>query len=129
MSDSHANAHLVAKKGFFTGLHRGISIAAKGMIAAFVIFTAVNVEFAGNLYGTIRSWIETGLALYYITLFSACLYLMFSKWGGIRLGDDDSRPKFTNFSWFAMLFSAGIGILFFGIAEPVICFDNSSGFG
>jgi choline/glycine/proline betaine transport protein len=36
-----------------------------------------------------------------------------------------------NFSWFAMLFSAGvgIGILFFGVAEPVFYFDNSGGFG
>jgi len=135
MSDSHANAHLVAKKGVFTGLHPGMSIAAKGMIAAFVIFTVMNVEFAGNLYGAIRSWIETGLAFYYVTLFSVglflCLYLMLSKWGGIRLGDDDSRPEFSNFSWFAMLFSAGIGIgiLFFGVAEPIFYFDNSGGFG
>ena len=60
-----------------------------------------------------------------------CIYLMFSKWGDIRLGDDDSRPEFSNFSWFAMLFSAGvgIGILFFGVAEPIFYFDNSGAFG
>ena len=52
---------------------------------------------------------------------------MFSRYGSIRLGDDDSRPEFRNFSWFAMLFSAGvgIGILFFGIAEPMFYFDNT----
>ncbi|UWP93455.1 BCCT family transporter [Aliiroseovarius crassostreae] len=135
MSDSNPNHHLVAKSGFFTGLHRGMSIAAKGMIAAFVIFTVMNVEFAGGLYKSIRSWIENGLSFYYITLFSVglfvCFWLMFSKHGKIRLGDDDSRPEFSNFSWFAMLFSAGIGIgiLFFGVAEPIFYFDNSEVWG
>ncbi|UWQ12318.1 BCCT family transporter [Aliiroseovarius crassostreae] len=135
MSDSNPNHHLVAKSGFFTGLHPGMSIAAKGMIAAFVIFTVMNVEFAGGLYKSIRSWIENGLSFYYITLFSVglfvCFWLMFSKHGKIRLGDDDSRPEFSNFSWFAMLFSAGIGIgiLFFGVAEPIFYFDNSEVWG
>ena len=43
----------------------------------------------------------------------------------------NSRPEFSNFSWFAMLFSAGvgIGILFFGVAEPIFYFDNSAAFG
>lgn len=136
MSDDNNNTNpLVAQSGFFTGLHPGMSIAAKGMIAAFVIFTVMNVEFAGSIYKSIRSWIENGLSFYYITLFTialfVCFFLMFSKHGKVRLGDDDSRPEFSNFSWFAMLFSAGIGIgiLFFGVAEPVFYFDNSGAFG
>jgi choline/glycine/proline betaine transport protein len=126
---------LVAKGGLFSGLHPGMGIAAKGMVAAFVIFTVLNVELAGNVYGAIRGWIENGLAWYYISavtgMLAICLFLMFSKWGSIRLGDDDSRPEFSNFSWFAMLFSAGvgIGILFFGVAEPIFYFDNSGAFG
>ncbi len=135
MSEDSSNSHLVAKSGFFTGLHPGMSIAAKGMIAAFVIFTVMNVEFAGGLYKSIRSWIENGLSFYYITLFSiglfVCFWLMFSRFGKIRLGDDDSRPEFSNFSWFSMLFSAGIGIgiLFFGVAEPIFYFDTSAVWG
>ena len=63
-------------------------------------------------------------------MFFICVYLMCSRWGNIRLGDDDSWPEFSNFSWFAMLFSAGvgIGILFFGVAEPIFYFDNSGAF-
>ena len=135
MSSSNPGASLVAKSGFFTGLHPGMGIAAKGMVVAFVLFTILNVEFAGKVYGTIRGWVESGLSWYYITavtiLFAICVFLMFSKWGNLRLGDDDSRPEFSNFSWFAMLFSAGvgIGILFFGVAEPVFYFDNSGAFG
>ncbi|MES0883843.1 BCCT family transporter [Roseibium sp. SCP14] len=135
MSENHPNGHLVAKSGFFTGLHPGMGLAAKAMIAAFVIFTVLNVDFAGKVYGALRSWIESGLSWYYISVLAAimffCFYLMFSKWGSLRLGDDDSRPEFSNFSWFAMLFSAGIGIgiLFFGVAEPIFYFDNSGAFG
>lgn len=121
--------------GFWDGIHPGMGIASKVMIACFVVFTALNVEFAGSLYASIRSWMETTLNWYYITavtimLFS-CFYLMFSRYGRIRLGADDSRPEFSNFSWFAMLFSAGvgIGILFFGIAEPMFYFDNTAGWG
>ena len=108
-----------------------MGLAAKGMVLAFVVFTALNVEFANGIYSAIRGWIETALNWYYIsvlviTLF-VCFYLMFSRFGQIRLGSDDSRPEFSNFSWFAMLFSAGvgIGILFFGIAEPMFYFDNT----
>ncbi|MGB0683511.1 MAG: BCCT family transporter [Magnetovibrionaceae bacterium] len=132
---STATEKLVAKSGLFTGLHPGMGLAAKAMVAAFVIFTVLNVEFAGSVYGAIRGWIESGLGWYYITamsgMFFVCIYLMCSKWGNVRLGKDDSRPEFSNFSWFAMLFSAGvgIGILFFGVAEPIFYFDNSGAFG
>jgi len=55
-----------------------------------------------------------------------CLYLAFGKFGKIRLGGDDAEPEFSNVSWFAMLFSAGmgIGIMFFSIAEPVSHFSQ-----
>ena len=126
---------LCAKTGFFTGLHSGMGIAAKAMVVVFVVFTALNVEFANDIYSAIRSWIEASLNWYYISavtiMLFVCFYLMFSRFGKIRLGDDDSRPEFSNFSWFAMLFSAGVGIglLFFGIAEPMFYFDNTQPWG
>jgi glycine betaine transporter len=47
--------------------------------------------------------------------------LAFSKYGKIRLGSDDSRPEYSTKSWFAMLFGAGmgIGLVFWGVAEPI----------
>lgn len=49
------------------------------------------------------------------------IYLAFSKHGKIRLGSDDDDPEYSNLTWFAMLFSAGmgIGLVFWGVAEPV----------
>ena len=44
--------------------------------------------------------------------------------GKIKLGLDHSQPTYSNSSWFAMLFTAGmgIGLMFFGVAEPVMHF-------
>ncbi len=48
-------------------------------------------------------------------------YLMFSKVGSIRLGEPDEKPEYSRFSWFAMLFSAGmgIGLVFWSVSEPI----------
>ncbi len=125
----------VADKGIWKGLHPAMGIASKGMVAAFVVFTALNVELANEIYSAIRGWIESALNWYYISalviMLFVCFYLMFSRFGSIKLGDDDSKPEFSNFSWFAMLFSAGVGIglLFFGIAEPIFYFDNTQPWG
>ncbi|WP_187262472.1 BCCT family transporter [Pontibacter beigongshangensis] len=55
-----------------------------------------------------------------------CLFLAFSNFGKIRLGGKEARPEFSTSAWFAMLFSAGmgIGLLFWSIAEPVSHFQT-----
>ncbi|MCF2944434.1 glycine betaine uptake BCCT transporter [Paenibacillus tarimensis] len=59
------------------------------------------------------------LSATFFLLFS--LFLIFSKYGKIRLGANEDKPEFKNATWFAMLFSAGmgIGLLFFGVSEPI----------
>ncbi|UFJ41174.1 BCCT family transporter [Brevibacillus humidisoli] len=59
------------------------------------------------------------LAAFSFLLFS--LFLAFGKYAKIRLGPDDEEPEYTNITWFAMLFSAGmgIGLVFWGVAEPL----------
>ena len=132
--DNNKSQH-VAEAGLWKGLHPAMGIASKGMVAAFVVFTALNVEFANSVYSAVRGWIESALNWYYISalvvMLFVCFYLMLSRFGSIKLGDDDSKPEFSNFSWFAMLFSAGVGIglLFFGIAEPMFYFDNTQPWG
>ena len=133
MQEKHPR--LVAATGIWKGLHPAMGIASKGMVAAFVVFTALNVEFANSIYSAVRGWVESALNWYYISalviMVFVCLYLMCSRHGAIKLGDDDSKPEFSSFSWFAMLFSAGVGIglLFFGIAEPMFYFDNTEPWG
>ncbi|GAM16196.1 glycine betaine transporter OpuD [Mesobacillus selenatarsenatis SF-1] len=64
------------------------------------------------------------LAASFFLLFA--IFLIFSKYGKIKLGADDDKPDFKRKTWFAMLFSAGmgIGLLFFGVSEPISHFAN-----
>lgn len=59
------------------------------------------------------------LSMFIFVLFA--LMLAFSKFGNIKLGADDSKPEHSTTAWFAMLFGAGmgIGLVFWGIAEPI----------
>ena len=130
MNPSPHKRLVVAKSGLWAGLHPGMAIASKGMVLAFVVFTVLNVDGAGVVFAAVRRWIEATLSWYYIlticVMLFASVYLMLSRHGGVRLGDDDARPEFSTFSWLAMLFSAGlgIGILFFSIYEPLFYFDT-----
>ena len=53
------------------------------------------------------------------------IWLALSRYGSIRLGQDDDEPEFSTISWLTMLFAAGmgVGLLFWGSAEPLTHFD------
>lgn len=55
-----------------------------------------------------------------------CIWVMFSKYGDIRLGGEDAKPTMSYWNWFCISLTAGIGtgILFWGIAEPITHFMN-----
>jgi glycine betaine transporter len=85
------------------------------------LFPEQLLEITSQMFGFITNdlgWLYLATVLG-ILIFA--LYLAFSKYGKIRLGSDEDRPEYSNFSWFAMLFSAGmgIGLVFWGVAEPV----------
>jgi len=71
------------------------------------------------------SWIKeycSGIYLWAELFFVIFVFaIAFSPWGKIRLGDDTDKPEYSTISWFAMLFAAGmgIGLVFWGIAEPL----------
>ena len=124
-----------ADAGLWKGLNPAMAVAAKGLVLAFVVATVWDVDTAGAVFGRIRDWIEGTLGWFYFLAVGAsvlaCLFLVCSRFGRVRLGDDASVPEFKTSSWLAMLFSAGIGIglLFFSISEPLFYFDNSQSAG
>jgi glycine betaine transporter len=54
------------------------------------------------------------------------LFMAFSRYGDIKLGGDHEKPRFSYFGWFSMLFAAGmgIGLIFWGVAEPMSHYLN-----
>ncbi len=95
------------------------------LILAFVLFGAVFPQQAGSVFDALQARIVHDFGWFYILAVALflifVLFLMFSRYGDVRLGPDDSEPEYSYLSWFAMLFSAGmgIGLLFFGVAEPI----------
>lgn len=87
---------------------------------------------SNNLLTVIQNWIYANLSWSYILIVSFFLIflfiLAFSKIGNIRLGADNSTPQYSFFSWIAMLFAAGmgIGLMYFGVAEPMSHYVNPS---
>lgn len=57
------------------------------------------------------------------------VYVAFGKYGKIRLGGDDSRPEYSNMTWFGLLFGCGmgVGLVFWGVAEPLCHYLNPLG--
>lgn len=77
-------------------------------------------------YGFIADTFGWFYLLFVLFLILFNFYMAFSKYGRVRLGGDDARPKYPFFTWIAMLFSCGFGvsIVFWGVAEPMTHFQT-----
>lgn len=86
-------------------------------------------QFFDTLTTQVKNWISTSAGWFYILavagflIFIVCIAL--SSFGKLKLGPDHSKPDYGYGSWYAMLFTAGmgIGLMFFGVAEPVMHFS------
>ena len=112
------------------GFNPTVFYGAIGCITALLGFALLNQHRAEELFLSIQRYatINFGwlLILTVNLLLAACAFLATTRLGNIRLGGPSAKPEFTRSAWFAMLFSAGmgIGLLFYGVAEPVMHFDN-----
>ena len=108
----------MSKRNSVLGISLSLSIL-------FVIIGVVFNEWLGEKASSFLDFAVTYFNWMYLlvgTIFvGVCLFLMFSKYGNIRLGKDTDKPAYSTPSWIAMLFSAGmgVGLVFWGVAEPV----------
>ena len=109
----------------------GLFWAAVGFTGIFSVWAVLSPN---TLTTTLWDWVYKYHAnfswftvLMPLIILSLCLYLAFSKFGKIKLGGKDEKPEFSTFSWMAVLFTAGIGVglVNFGVAEPVSHYLNS----
>lgn len=98
------------------------------LIACLVIYSTVFKDNAQGVFGATQAWIIENASWVYILAVALILlfvvFLAVSRYGDIKLGPDHSEPEYNNTTWFSMLFCAGmgIGLMFFGVAEPVMHF-------
>ncbi|AXJ00238.1 choline/glycine/proline betaine transport protein [Cyclonatronum proteinivorum] len=110
---------------FFTAMHKPVFWPSMILIMILIIGTIALGDTAEGWFNAARvSVTDWGSWLFVISVNAfivMSLYFAFSKFGKIRLGGDKAKPDFSTSAWFAMLFSAGmgIGLMFFAVAEPM----------
>ncbi|MGQ5524393.1 BCCT family transporter [Chitinimonas sp. PSY-7] len=97
------------------------------------LFLGWGIIAPGQLASTTHFLLDQTLSrfgwFYLLTMLTFLLFAMFlalSRFGQIHLGGHDAKPEFSRLSWFAMLFAAGmgIGLVFYGAAEPLSHFAS-----
>ncbi|MEI2663211.1 glycine betaine uptake BCCT transporter [Rossellomorea sp. LJF3] len=95
------------------------------LVVASVAYGAIAPKSFEDVTAKMQAFITSTFGWYYLILVTVivifCVFLIFSPMGTIRLGKPDEKPEYTRGTWFAMLFSAGmgIGLVFWGAAEPL----------
>ncbi len=100
------------------------------IVLLLVLIGAISPDFldslSSSLHGSIiRNFGWTYLMTAFLFLIFS-LFIAFSRYGSIKLGNDHEKPRFSYFGWFSMLFAAGmgIGLIFWGVAEPMSHYLN-----
>ncbi|MCE6006000.1 BCCT family transporter [Acinetobacter soli] len=110
----------------FANINPNVFVSTIIIIAIFLAIVLLMPDSFEFLTQQLKNWITESFSWFYVL--SVALFLIIlafiacSSSGKIKLGPDHSQPDYSNRSWFAMLFTAGmgIGLMFFGIAEPIM---------
>lgn len=114
-------------------IHNPVFMVSGLAIVAFVFYALALPEQSGTLFSWLFSSVTKGFDWFFIgaanifVLF--CLLLIITPWGNVRLGGTEATPDYSYVGWFAMLFAAGmgIGLMFYGVSEPMSHFSSSLG--
>ncbi|MBP1759774.1 MAG: choline/carnitine/betaine transport [Firmicutes bacterium] len=118
------------KKSFLGKVDRPIFSFSAVIMVLFVLWTLLQPKEAGDTFNAVQKFITDNFGWSYLIGVSFflffTLFITFSKYGNITLGKDGEKPEYSTWSWFAMLFAAGmgIGLVFWGVAEPMTHYAN-----
>ncbi len=131
-SDREPGDTNIQKWGF--DIHPVVFPVALALIAVFIAVTIVLGDSASAAYSWLFSFIGENFGWFYLLAANifivVLLYFAFGKFGNIKIGGVEAEKEFSDFSWMAMLFSAGmgIGLMFFSVLEPVFYTTSVPGF-
>lgn len=118
---------------FGLDIHNPVFLISGLSIVAFVIVTLMFQEGATEFFGWLRPFLTSTFDWFFLSAANIfvlfCIMLMVTPLGRVRLGGDGAKPDYSYMGWFAMLFAAGmgIGLMFFGVAEPMSHYGSSMG--
>jgi len=111
-----------------------VFVISLGIVVIFVLLGVVAPEafarYTSAIHSAILRYFGWGYLLGTFAFLVFVLYLGLSRFGSLRLGKDWEKPQYSYFSWFSMLFAAGmgIGLVFWGVAEPLNHFGAPPGY-
>jgi choline/glycine/proline betaine transport protein len=118
--------------GFYRGFTKHVTVTAKLLVGALILWAIVFPKRSSAFLSGINDFILASFGYWYVyaMAFFLLLCLVLAVWpaaGRLKLGLPDDKPEFSNFSWFSMMFGAGIGIgmLTFATAEPMYHFAKN----
>ncbi|ARC89039.1 BCCT family transporter [Rhodovulum sp. MB263] len=106
-------------------IHNPVFLVSGLCIMAFVFYALALPAQAGAVFGWLRPFLTSTFDWFFLSAANVfvlfCLALIVLPVGRVRLGGADATPDYSYTGWFAMLFAAGmgIGLMFFGVLEPV----------
>lgn len=121
-----------ANSGFYHGFSTIVTVPSKVIVTLLILWAIFFPVQANEALTAANATIIKDFAAWYVYIVAflmlvAFLLAVFPKTGELRLGDPGEKPEFSRFSWFAMLFGAGIGIgmLTYSTGEPLAHFQNN----
>jgi BCCT family betaine/carnitine transporter len=117
----------------FLDIHSKVFSISALTIVLFVIVTLALRNEVEPLFTSVRDWLTGNLAWFFLgsanIFVLLCLGLIMSPLGRVRLGGKEATPDYSYTAWFSMLFAAGmgIGLMFYGVAEPMTHFSTAMG--
>ncbi len=118
---------------FGLDIHNPVFMISGLSIVAFVIITLMFQQGATEFFGWLRPTLTSTFDWFFLSAANIfvlfCVMLLVTPFGKIRLGGADAKADYGYLGWFAMLFAAGmgIGLMFFGVSEPMSHFASSMG--
>lgn len=114
------------KQSWYGNVKPNVFLSTVAIIVVFLALILIDPRGFERVAASLNDWIIHSFSWFYVLAVAffliLLLFLAFSNIGKIKLGPDHSSPSYGNGSWFAMLFTAGmgIGLMFFGVAEPIM---------
>ncbi len=118
------------KRSIRDSIHPVVFPVSAAIILTVVIFASVFPETAESVFSASREFLEGTFGWFYIIVMAMLLvvsvFLIVSPYARVKLGPDDAVPDYSTPAWFAMLFSAGmgIGLVFWAVGEPAYIFGD-----
>jgi choline/glycine/proline betaine transport protein len=131
-TDTTSGADAGQGRGWFKlDVHPWVFFVSAALIVLFVVLTLFFEQRMDDLFGLVQNTVSHYAGWFFVAVMNIILIfvisLLLGRFGNIRLGGEGAEPEFSTAAWYAMLFSAGmgIGLLFYGVAEPMFHFVAS----